>query len=163
MLGIMLGVETRKNGFTDACMAVFDADDVRYSDRRHFFFISRPLLLNTRLLLTSVRNKKTIIGLTSRSSMLCMLLTVSDYKDLLPSSTLNNIHPALHAFQSSKRKTVQTECSLLRELRPNGVELVRTMLRRSLFCRNWKKNIKWVSQTEYKLLFLFFLDCDARP
>ena len=78
----MLGIGISKNSFTDAFMAVFDADDVRYSDRRHFFFISRPLLLNTRLLLTSVRNKKTI---------------------------------------------------------------------------------KWVSQTVYKLLFLFFLDCYARP
>ena len=53
----MLGVETRENGLMDACMAVFNTDDVRYSDRRHFFFITRPLLLNTRLLLTSVYEK----------------------------------------------------------------------------------------------------------
>ena len=53
----MLGIETCNNGFTDACMAVFDADDVRCSDRWHLFFISRPLLLNTRLLLTSVHEK----------------------------------------------------------------------------------------------------------
>ena len=42
--------------------------------------------------------------MASRSAMLCLLLIVLDYKGDLTSSTLSNIHPALHAFQSSKRK-----------------------------------------------------------
>ena len=53
----MLGVGASKNSPTGSCMVVFNTDDVRYSDRRHFFFITRPLLLNTRLLLTSVYEK----------------------------------------------------------------------------------------------------------
>ena len=48
----------------------------------------------------------------SPSSILCLLLILSDYKGDLTSSILSNIHLALHAFQSSKKKKGLVYCLL---------------------------------------------------
>ena len=37
MLGIMLGVENSENSSTDVCKAIFDADNVRYSNNGRLF------------------------------------------------------------------------------------------------------------------------------